>query len=66
VGGIHVRHLAADDFADAADVHAISIGIDAFRLDALNHIDSNTFIDWISELETHGAPKLINVSEYWS
>jgi alpha-amylase len=43
-----------------------SIGIDGFRLDALKHIDSNFFIDWISDLETHCGHKLFIVGEYWS
>lgn len=43
-----------------------SIGIDGFRLDAIKHIDSNFFIDWISHLENHCGHKLFIVGEYWS
>ncbi len=43
-----------------------SIGVDGFRLDAIKHIDSEFFIDWINHLEHHCGHNLFIVGEYWS
>lgn len=43
-----------------------TVGVDGFRLDAIKHIASNFFLDWITELEDHAQCDLFVVGEYWS
>lgn len=42
-------------------------GFDGFRLDAVKHIRSDWFRDWLNHLRTHfGGSELFSVGEYWS
>jgi alpha-amylase len=42
------------------------VGVDGFCLDAINHINSDFLIDWISEIEAYAQRNLFVVGEYWS
>ncbi|AFY28639.1 alpha-amylase [Cyanobium gracile] len=42
------------------------VGADGFRLDAIKHIASDFFLDWISSLEEHAQRDLFVVGEYWT
>ncbi len=42
------------------------VGADGFRIDAIKHIASDFFLDWITDLETHVGRDLFVVGEYWS
>ncbi len=43
-----------------------TVGVDGFRLDAIKHIASDFFLDWITDLEEHAQRDLFVVGEYWS
>jgi alpha-amylase len=43
-----------------------TVGVDGFRLDAIKHIASDFFIDWIGHVEQHAQRDLFVVGEYWS
>ena len=43
-----------------------TVGVDGFRLDAIKHIASDFFIDWIGHVEQHAQRDLYVVGEYWS
>ena len=43
-----------------------TVGVDGFRLDAIKHIASDFFIDWIGHMEQHAQRDLFVVGEYWS
>jgi alpha-amylase len=43
-----------------------TIGADGFRLDAIKHIDSDFFSDWIDHLERYTGRDLFFVGEYWT
>jgi alpha-amylase len=43
-----------------------SVGVDGFRLDAIKHIASDFFIDWIDATEQHAGRDLFVVGEYWT
>ena len=43
-----------------------TVGVDGFRLDAIKHIASDFFIDWIGHVERHAQRDLFVVGEYWS
>jgi len=43
-----------------------TVGVDGFRLDAIKHIASDFFIDWIGHMERHANRDLFVVGEYWS
>jgi alpha-amylase len=43
-----------------------TIGVDGFRLDAIKHINSDFFIDWLDHLEHHAQRDLFCVGEYWT
>jgi alpha-amylase len=40
--------------------------MDGFRLDAIKHIASDFYLDWITELEQHAQRTIFVVGEYWS
>ena len=40
--------------------------IDGFRLDAIKHIESDFFNDWLDELESSSGRDLFCVGEYWT
>jgi len=40
--------------------------VDGFRLDAIKHISSDFFLDWIDDLDTHANHTHFVVGEYWS
>jgi alpha-amylase len=42
------------------------VGADGFRLDAIKHIASDFYLDWITALEQHAQRNLFVVGEYWS
>ena len=42
------------------------VGVDGFRLDAIKHITSDFFIDWIAEMEAYAQRDLFVVGEYWT
>lgn len=42
------------------------IGVDGFRIDAIKHISSNFFSEWIDHVEHHAQRDLFIVGEYWS
>jgi alpha-amylase len=42
------------------------VGVDGFRLDAIKHISSDFFIDWIGEMESYAQRDLFVVGEYWT
>ena len=41
-------------------------GVDGFRLDAIKHISSDFFLDWIDSLDAHAQRRVFVVGEYWS
>ena len=42
-------------------------GVDGFRIDAVKHIRSSFFRDWLNHLRVHfGGRELFSVGEYWS
>ncbi|HYO92525.1 MAG TPA: alpha-amylase, partial [Pyrinomonadaceae bacterium] len=41
-------------------------GVDGFRCDAVKHIRSSWFPDWLSHLREHFRQELFSVGEYWS
>ena len=41
-------------------------GVDGFRLDAIKHISSWFFPEWLDALEAYAGKKLFVVGEYWS
>jgi alpha-amylase len=41
-------------------------GYDGFRLDAVKHIRSSWFRDWLGDLRSHFGRELFSVGEYWS
>ena len=41
-------------------------GFDGFRIDAVKHIRSTYFTDWLNHLRVHFARELFAVGEYWS
>jgi len=41
-------------------------GIDGFRFDAVKHVKSTFFIEWLNHLRKHSGRKLFAVGEYWS
>jgi alpha-amylase len=43
-----------------------TIGVDGFRLDAIKHIKSTFFNEWIDHLERHAQRNLFVVGEYWT
>lgn len=43
-----------------------SFGVDGFRLDAVKHIRSFFFREWIDDLRNHARKNLFAVGEYWS
>ncbi len=43
-----------------------SFGVDGFRLDAIKHIASDFFVDWVDHLEQHVQRDLFVVGEYWT
>ncbi len=42
------------------------VGADGFRLDAIKHIASDFFLDWISDLENHAQQDPFVVGESWT
>jgi alpha-amylase len=42
------------------------VGVDGFRLDAIKHINSDFFSDWIQYLENYAQRDLFIVGEYWT
>lgn len=40
--------------------------VDGFRLDAIKHINSDFFLDWIQDLDQHAKHTHFVVGEYWS
>lgn len=40
--------------------------VDGFRLDAIKHINSDFFLDWIEDLDAHARHRHFVVGEYWS
>jgi alpha-amylase len=40
--------------------------VDGFRLDAIKHISSDFFLDWIQDLDRHAHHSHFVVGEYWS
>lgn len=43
-----------------------SIGVDGFRLDAIKHINSDFFNNWLDQLEHHTQRNIFCVGEYWT
>lgn len=43
-----------------------TLGIDGFRLDAVKHIRSSFFPEWLSHLRAKTGKELFTVGEYWS
>jgi alpha-amylase len=43
-----------------------TLGIDGFRLDAVKHVRSSFFAEWLSHLRDHSGRELFTVGEYWS
>jgi alpha-amylase len=41
-------------------------GVDGFRFDALKHVKSTFFINWLNEIRKQSGRKLFAVGEYWS
>lgn len=41
-------------------------GVDGFRIDAVKHIRSSFFRDWLNDLRAHCGRELFAVGEYWS
>jgi alpha-amylase len=42
------------------------LGVNGFRLDAIKHINSNFFVDWINHIEHYAQRDVFVVGEYWS
>ena len=40
--------------------------VDGFRFDAVKHVDSAFFVEWLSEMRKHAKRDLFAVGEYWS
>lgn len=40
--------------------------VDGFRLDAVKHIDSDFFPDWLKAMRDYGGEELFSVGEYWN
>jgi alpha-amylase len=43
-----------------------TVGLDGFRLDAIKHISSDFFSEWVQHLESYAQRDLFFVGEYWS
>ncbi len=43
-----------------------TVGVDGFRLDAIKHIKSTFFNEWIDDVERHTQRNLFIVGEYWT
>ncbi|TVR66145.1 MAG: alpha-amylase [Spirochaetaceae bacterium] len=41
-------------------------GVDGFRFDAVKHVKSTFFLDWLHHLRVHAGRDLFAVGEYWS
>ena len=41
-------------------------GVDGFRFDAVKHVRSNFFLDWLEHVRYHSGKELFAVGEYWS
>lgn len=41
-------------------------GVDGFRFDALKHVKSEFFLDWLTHVREHSDKQLFAVGEYWS
>lgn len=41
-------------------------GVDGFRFDAIKHVKSDFFLDWLNHIREHSDHKLFAVGEYWS
>ncbi|HCY75495.1 MAG TPA: alpha-amylase [Ignavibacteriales bacterium] len=41
-------------------------GVDGFRFDAVKHVKSSFFLDWMKHLSSHSCRRLFAVGEYWS
>lgn len=57
-------HVVAE-LEDWAQWYMNMTQLDGFRLDAVKHIDSYFYKDWIRELRTHYQKELFAVGEYW-
>jgi alpha-amylase len=42
------------------------VGVDGFRLDAIKHVDSDFFVNWINHIENHAQRDVFIVGEYWT
>ncbi|MEB3322425.1 MAG: alpha-amylase [Synechococcaceae cyanobacterium] len=43
-----------------------NVGVDGFRLDAIKHISSDFFSEWVQHLEDYAGRDLFFVGEYWT
>ncbi len=43
-----------------------TVGMDGFRLDAVKHIRTDFFRDWLSAMRSYSGKELFSVGEYWS
>lgn len=43
-----------------------STGVDGFRFDAVKHVKSGFFLDWLHHVRRHAGRDLFAVGEYWS
>ncbi len=41
-------------------------GVDGFRFDAVKHVGSDYFVEWLHHMRTHTGRDLFAVGEYWS
>ncbi|TVQ37101.1 MAG: alpha-amylase [Spirochaetaceae bacterium] len=41
-------------------------GVDGFRFDAVKHVKSSFFLDWLNHVQAHAGRTLFAVGEYWS
>jgi alpha-amylase len=41
-------------------------GVDGFRFDAVKHVKSGFFLDWLNHMRNHAKSDLFAVGEYWS
>lgn len=57
-----VRH----EITDWGKWYLDTTGVDGFRLDALKHISSWFFVQWLDELRRYAGKDLFVVGEYWS
>ncbi len=48
------------------DWYLKTAGVDGFRFDAVKHVDSDFFIDWLNHLKETSNHELFVVGEYWS